>query len=115
MILSGSKCAQKGLTHGQKERQMKRQESFREDKRRNEVYSDLTRRNLELEDELYRAKTEIDALKKELETYASIEQMIQKICEPIINQIVNDFQNVWVQRIASQVEENVTNELNQVS
>ncbi|MCL5318857.1 MAG: hypothetical protein M1503_11445 [Thaumarchaeota archaeon] len=73
----------------------------------------MTQRNLELEDELYRARSEINSLREELQTYVSVEEMIQKLCEPIINQIVNDFQNIWSQQITTQAEENIRHKLNQ--
>ncbi|OHE55599.1 MAG: hypothetical protein A3K61_05470 [Thaumarchaeota archaeon RBG_16_49_8] len=111
MALSDSKRAHKVSVDGHEGRRVKTRKSSHEGK--NEVRNSLTQRNLELEDELYRARNEINALRKELQTYVSVEEMIQKLCEPIINQIVNDFQNVWAQRIATQVEENVRHKLNQ--
>lgn len=109
--MSDSKRTHKVSVNGHEGHRVKTCKSSHEGK--NEVCNNLNQRNLELEDELYRARSEINALRKDLQTYVSIEEMIQKLCEPIINQIVNDFQNVWAQRIATQVEENVRHKLNQ--
>ncbi len=73
-------------------------------KKKNEM---LARRNEELEKELRRAKDEIKGLEDELKKYAKFEESVQNIARPIVDQVVDDFQNVWAQRIAMQVEENI--------
>lgn len=71
----------------------------------------LRKMNEKLKKELKLIEAENKALRHDIGTYAELEELIQKISRPIIDQVVDEFQHVWAQRIAMQVEENIRQKL----
>jgi len=71
----------------------------------------LRRRNEKLEKELALIEDENKVLRREIEAYAELEELIQKISSSIIDQVVDEFQHVWAQRIAMQVEKSIRQKL----